>query len=83
MILQTDAAINPGNSGGPLLNRQGQVIGINTMKIAGVAESLGFAVAVDHAQTLLSGGASRTRRSGPSAPVSQPLGTSILDQLVA
>src|SRR6185503_8966058 len=54
VMLQTDAAINPGNSGGPLLNRQGEVIGINTMKISGAAESLGFAVAVDHARSLLS-----------------------------
>jgi S1-C subfamily serine protease len=73
VILQTDAAINPGNSGGPLLNRQGQVIGINTMKIAGVAESLGFAVAVDHAQTLLSGGRQPNTPLSTSAPVSQPL----------
>ena len=73
VILQTDAAINPGNSGGPLLNRQGQVIGINTMKIAGVAESLGFAVAVDHAQTLLSGGRQPNTPFSTSAPVSQPL----------
>ena len=73
VILQTDAAINPGNSGGPLLNRQGQVIGINTMKIAGVAESLGFAVAVDHAQALLSGGRQPSPPLSTSAPVSQPL----------
>jgi S1-C subfamily serine protease len=64
VLLHTDAAINPGNSGGPLLNRNGQVIGINTMKISGAAESLGFAVAVDHASALLSG----TR--GPDLPLS-------------
>ena len=56
VMLQTDAAINPGNSGGPLLNRSGQVVGINTMKITGAAESLGFAVAVDHARSMLGGG---------------------------
>jgi S1-C subfamily serine protease len=50
VMLQTDAAINPGNSGGPLLDRQGQVVGINTLKVGGPAESLGFAVAADHAR---------------------------------
>jgi len=55
VMLQTDAAINPGNSGGPLLDRNGQVVGINTLKVGGAAESLGFAVAVDHARALLSG----------------------------
>lgn len=55
VMLQTDAAINPGNSGGPLLDRQGQVIGINTLKVGGSAESLGFAVAADHARALLAG----------------------------
>jgi Trypsin-like peptidase domain len=58
VMLQTDAAINPGNSGGPLLNRHGQVIGINTLKVGGAAESLGFAVAADHARVLLTGGRS-------------------------
>lgn len=43
--IQTDAAINPGNSGGPLLNKAGQVMGINTIKIASASyEGMGFAI---------------------------------------
>jgi hypothetical protein len=55
-LLQTDAAINPGNSGGPLVDRNGVVIGVNSMGIARPAgEGLAFAVAIDHAMPLLNG----------------------------
>ena len=45
-LIQTDASINPGNSGGPLLNSEGQVIGINTAKIQ-TGEGLGFSIPIN------------------------------------
>ena len=53
-LIQTDAAINPGNSGGALLNMQGQVIGINSAKLASSqVEGMGYAIPISTAEPII------------------------------
>jgi len=51
-FIQTDASINPGNSGGPLLNMNGEVVGINTAIVAG-GQGIGFAIPVNLAKNII------------------------------
>jgi serine protease Do len=73
-LLQTDAAISPGNSGGALVNANGEVIGMNTMKLSsGASEGLGFAIPsnvfVPIAQELIKNG--KIERPGLGVTVSE------------
>lgn len=52
-LIQTSASINKGNSGGPLINEKGQVIGINTLKLADGYDGIGFAIPIDGALEIL------------------------------
>jgi len=54
MVIQIDAAVNPGNSGGPLLNENGQVVGVVSAKLVGpLVGGVGFAVPINYAKTML------------------------------
>lgn len=53
-LIQTDAAINPGNSGGALVNSQGNVVGINTLKLVeNKVEGMGFAIPINEAKPII------------------------------
>lgn len=74
-LIQTDAAINSGNSGGPLLNANGEVIGINTYKLRNV-EGMGFAVPINAAKPVLE----QIIRTGEFKQVQ--LGVSLVDKVL-
>ena len=62
-LIQTDAAINPGNSGGALLNRKGQLVGINSAKYSDTSvEGMGYAIPVDEVVGIIEGLMNRTIR---------------------
>ena len=63
-LIQTDAAINPGNSGGALLNANGEVIGINTVKVnANAVEGMGYAIPISDASEVITNLMNRETRT--------------------
>ena len=67
-MIQTDAAINHGNSGGPLVNMQGQVVGINSAGDDN-AQNIGFAIAIDSVKQTIA-----DAEDNPLAPSALPRG---------
>ncbi|MEB3354233.1 MAG: trypsin-like peptidase domain-containing protein [Cyanobacteriota bacterium] len=64
-LIQTDASINPGNSGGPLLNAEGDVVGINTLVRQGPGAGLAFAIPINRARSIASQLTASGRASHP------------------
>lgn len=78
-LIQTDAAINAGNSGGPLVNIDGQVIGINTA-VAGEAQNIGFAIPINSVKNLINSVVTQGELKQPFLGVRY---TSLNDELAA
>lgn len=80
-FIQTDAAINPGNSGGALLNMQGELIGINSAKLASTeVEGMGYAISISTASPIIEDLMNRTTRT--KVPESQASAIGISGQTV-